>query len=64
MSRQYPFHHVKFSSCSRRTNVVDEHISSYSLSDLSLSLSLQVSDFIESLPGCEEQAKLFRDEVR
>lgn len=33
-----------------------------SLSDLSV--SLQVSDFIESLPGCEEQAKQFRDEVR
>lgn len=33
-----------------------------SLSDLSV--SLQVSDFIESIPGCEEQAKQFRDEVR
>ncbi|XP_045899108.1 lethal(3)malignant brain tumor-like protein 4, partial [Micropterus dolomieu] len=36
-----------------------------SLTCLSLSrlfVSLQVSDFVESLPGCEEQAKQFRDE--
>lgn len=34
------------------------------LSVSNLSLSLQVADFIESLPGCEEQSKQFRDEVR
>ena len=27
-------------------------------------LSLQVSDFIQSIPGCENQVKQFRDEVR
>lgn len=29
-----------------------------------MSAILQVSDFIESLPGCENQAKQFQDEVR
>lgn len=35
-----------------------------SLSYISLSLSLQVADFVESLPGCEGQSKQFKDEVR
>lgn len=39
-----------------------------SLTRLSLCLSLrpnplQVADFVESLPGCEEQSRQFRDEV-